>query len=245
MADFDWPKASKYISIDGGHPPSRFAEAFAETIPIEPGRTRFLDIGCGSGIIGIYCLIETKAAFVTFNDILDEWISIARVNVNKKIEQGEILRSQAEFINAKFTDIPGDVIARHSLLGFNPPQLPDKYLGDVGEDRVRASFRNGGPDGLEVARQFFEWYAGLDVSKPDAVILLSSFLGWSRITEAIERHRIQWRELKRTRVTLREFMWNDAKKLSSDRKEKIDRSLVEGPGDSWTKELVTILLTRS
>jgi methylase of polypeptide subunit release factors len=241
----DWPQARNYIMDDGGERPSVFAAAFAEAIKkeIEPGKTRFLDIGCGSGIIGIHSLIENKAAFVTFNDVLHKMISAARVNVDWNIKQGKILKSQADFITGKFTDIPAEVVAKHSLLGFNPPQLPRKYLNSIDSNQVTKSFRDGGSDGLDIARQFFEWYAGLETPKPDAVIQLSSFLGWNRITEAVGRHKIRWRELARQRVPLRDRMWDDAKELSINKKERLDRSLVEGPGNSWTKELIAILLT--
>ncbi len=243
MRNYKWSQAHNYISETGGHSPSCFSQTFAETVPIESGKTRLLDIGCGSGIIGIFCLIEKRAAYVTFNDKSEEMISTTQTNVTKKIEQREIRSSQVEFIRACFARIPTSVISQHDLLAFNPPQLPDKYLREVETSPTTKLYRDGGSDGLEVAREFLRWYAGLTTPTPPAVILLSSFLGWSTIVDAIQKNKLKYKPIMRTRVPLRQFLWKKAEILSKNEKDKIDRSLMKGPDGNWTKELVTILLT--
>lgn len=247
MKKCEWPEAFDYISETGGPCPSYFSRTFAEEVPIKAGETRFLDIGCGSGIIGIFCLIEKKAAFVTFNDRLGEMISVTRNNVDKKVNQGKISASQVDYEEAEFTDIPADIVTQHDLLGFNPPQLPDKYykyLKHVGGDEVTKSYRSGGADGLDVARKFLQWYRKLSSPAPDAVILLSSFLGLSAIEDVIQENKLGWQYLKRKRVPLRGlFSEHDDEILLSNEKFKMDRSLMKDPNGKWTKELIPILLT--
>jgi len=243
--DWPWQQASDYISpLSVFDPPSLFAKAMSDTIPIEPGSTRLLDIGCGSGIIGIYCLVKKKARFVTFNDIQDIAILETRANVTRHIQQGTIRETQVASQKGAFAAIPPSIIAHHNLIVFNLPQLPTDYLDKDYKTKVEADqsmsyFRLGGKDGLKIARNFFGWYAGLK-KPPAAVILLSSFLGKSRIREAIEKHGIEWKILKETKIILREIFTKQADKFSKNESEIKDRSLERNADGKWTKKLLTI-----
>jgi len=221
----------------------------AETIPIEAGKTRLLDIGCGSGIIGIYCLVVKRASFVTFNDILGEMVSIARRNADRQIEAGKIAEGQEAYLVGDYKKIPPEVIAAHSLIEFNPPQLPmdlvsEEYRAEIEADPVQRSFRLGGNDGLCDVREFLGWYAGLSAPVPDAVILVSSFLGRSRIADAIRQHGLAWKLLSERTVPLRNVLTGGAEKLSRQEEEMQDRSLAKDDAGAWTKRLLTILLSR-
>ena len=58
----DWRGARAYVSsISFFDAPSYFAETLCAAIPPKHGRRRLLDVGCGSGIVGIYCLLKGKA----------------------------------------------------------------------------------------------------------------------------------------------------------------------------------------
>jgi SAM-dependent methyltransferase len=242
----DWLGPCDYVAELGrSDRPSRFAETMAKTIPIEPNKTRLLDIGCGCGIIGIYCLIEKRAANVTFNDILPEMISVSRTNVKSQVRQGRILASQAAFRVCGFARMRRNFVVQHDLIEFNPPQLPMRHLSKAARRKItknglKRSFRFGGPDGLSVVRRFFSWYARLSGPKPDAVILLSSFLGRIAIGEAVREHGLSWKITSRTRVPLRPILIPAAERASAE--ERKDRSLKKGRYGDWTKELLTILL---
>src|ERR1700689_3799467 len=154
-----------YIGDCGCEKPSKLSEVLAETIPAEPRTKKLLDIGCGTGIIGLYCLLEKKASSVTFVDILHEWIDITRANVSLKIEEGAITPSQVDVMDAMpFDRILPELVAQHDTIVFNVPQFPGDFvapseLSKIGADPIRARYRLAGRDGLQLARDFSQWYA--------------------------------------------------------------------------------------
>lgn len=230
-----------------GTPPSLFAKTLCRTIPIEPGKTRLFDIGCGCGIIGIFCLMEKKAAFVTFNDLQEEMVSTTRANVDWQIGRGKISDSQVDYVVNDFANISAQMVGRHTLVAFNPPQLPEDSLStekrdELERDPAMSHFRLGGPDGLNIVRGFLGWYSQLEGPMPGAVILLSSFLGMTRIASVIEGERLAWRVIQRTRVPLRAILSAAADRLSNAERE--DRALRGDGRGNWSKELLTISVTK-
>ncbi len=250
-----WPEAGKYVSpISVFDPPSLFAKILSETVPIEPGKTRLLDIGCGTGIVGIYCLIESKAEFVTFNDIQDAAILETHSNVATHIQRGAINERSVAGIKCPFNEISPDIVARHDLIVFNPPQLPtnfvnEDYLKKTQDDDSMSRFRLGGPNGLAIAEKFFDWFAALNDPKPDAVIMLSSFLGEAEIKMAIEKRRLECDILKATPVPLRAIFNHQANILFNDEKQRANRMLekdpISDPPGGFVKKLLTIRIPGS
>lgn len=237
-----------YISCWRNEEPSRFASALAQTLPIEAHVTRLLDIGCGSGIQGIYSLIEKHARSVTFMDKEPAWLNVARCNVEIKIREGAIQPGQTKFLEpSDLSEISTDEIAQHDLLVFNPPQLPYAFLDEasraaIDNDPIERSFRRGGETGLELAEKFFGWYAGLPAGRPDAVILLSSFLGKSKIETLIASFGIRLRqEPIATEAPLRAFLWEAAEQFSRSATEVANRRISK-VGEQWHKELLTYQL---
>jgi hypothetical protein len=242
---WEWLEAKAYTSIVGDFdPPSHFAEAMAETVPINPGETRLLDIGCGCGIIGVYCLIKKRARLVTFNDVLSEAMAVTFANIRWHLQQGNIDESQVGAVKASFTDLPSAVAAEHDIIAFNPPQLPwtrvsEEYRKEVDANASQKSFRWGGQDGLDVARQFLDWYSAPGPRKPKALMTLSSFLGRSLIEATMNSYGIKWEILNRkSNVPLRKILTEGADRLSAP--EVIDRSLRKGSDGKWTKELLVL-----
>ena len=238
-----------YITSWGTEAPSQFSEALARTIPIQAGKTRLLDIGCGSGIIGIYCLIEKNSQSVTFTDIAPIWIDIARSNVDLKVHEGLIDPSRTKFLEpTELASIPYDEVAQHDLVSFNPPQLPYAYVDEatrqkIDSDPIERSFRRGGESGLEIVSMFFTWYASLPMPKPDAVILLSSFLGRRNIENAMSISGLTPREAPiESNATLRSMFWEYAERFSNSPSEMADRSIRKVNG-VWHKKLLTYRLT--
>jgi methylase of polypeptide subunit release factors len=259
-----------YVSEFGGsHPPSVFAETLARTMPsfagsfthrrsagrgsanrsnssVEQDGTKLLDIGCGSGIIGIFCLVERGFQSVTFNDVQPELVRAAQQNVAMRALEGRFQLTQVAYTEAvSFKVIPQQIVANHNLIAFNFPQLPLELLNQgeastLGTDRTNAIFRDGGPDGLRIARDFFLWYANLQQPKPDVVSVLSSFIGESRINQAFAECGLRWKILVRTRVKLRPFFSEAAARCWRSEADRMDRSLGRGVKGDWTKDLLTV-----
>ena len=111
---------------------------------------------------------------------------------------------------------------------------------------INAMFRNGGADGLSVARDFFYWYAALKQPKPPAVIALSSFIGRRLIDLTIKAAGLVPSIIAETDLPLRKFLTSRAAEFAADPIQKDDRSLsaVEHGGkEQWMKKLLTIRLT--
>jgi SAM-dependent methyltransferase len=245
FADAEWWRP--YVRYYGAEPPSQFARALAESIPIDEGKTRLLDLGCGSGIVGICALLKRRAAFVTFTDIMDQWVQGASRNLAWHAGTGAIRPSQFQLRPAlPFTSLSPDVIREHDLIAFNPPQLPEDEVDGLTRlamicDPVRRNFRSGGPSGLEVVELFLDWYANLPGLQPPTVLVLSSFLNRWTIDSVMRIRGFEPEVIAATRVPLRALFWDKAGLLSHAERE--ERSLAFDNGE-WTKELITVRLHR-
>lgn len=191
--------------------------------------------------------MEKQASSVTFTDLMPEWIGLARFNVEKQIARGRIFRSRVAFTEAvSFDMLPAELIARHDLICFNAPQLPTDCLTQEALESIRTNdiertFRIGdfpdNPDGLRVAREFIAWHDGLLCPSPDAVMVLSSFLGPSNIARMLDAEHAKWEIIHATRTPLRDFFWPYVMRLSeADRHER----RLERTASGWSKELFTV-----
>lgn len=243
----DWQKSQEYIScFTVFDTPSYFSESFCTNIPVASGEGRLLDVGSGTGVVGLYCLVHGKAKFATFTDKQWKAVSESWANALRGIEATKIRADQVAFCEPmEFEKIPSEIVAEHDLIAFNPPQIPMQMLTPTGQAKINndpstGAYRNGGDSGLEYAEKFLHWYSELGKSRPAAAILLSSLIGPSLIENTIGRHRLRIMDTKSSRVRLREDFWAEVEKLSdSDREE---RRLQRDAKFTWTKELITYSL---
>ena len=181
------------------------------------------------------------------------WLVVPRppvvYSLRLRIDEGKIAAAQVRFMPpSDFTAIPYEIVAQHDLCGFNGPQLPYAYIDTemqqkIDNDPIERSFRRGGETGLEVIGKFLEWYASLPMAKPDAMILVSSFLGRKRIDEIILAAGLKLREQPiETDATLRTMFWKQADVFSNSPAEVEDRS-IRKVGDIWHKKLLSCRLT--
>jgi methylase of polypeptide subunit release factors len=237
-----------YVADCGREKPSKLSQVLAETIPVEPPTKKLLDIGCGTGIIGLYCLLEKKAHSVTFVDLMPEWVDITRANVSFQIEKRAITSSQVDVMEAMpFARISPELVAQHDMLIFNLPQYPEDYsnpsdLSTFRADPIKAHYRLAGPDGLKLVRDFSQWYARLKQPKPDMVFVLWSILGKRQITKALNNEGFQWKIIKETPIPVKPEFSHVAAQFFQDSEEK-DNRMLERDGDGWTNKVLTIRLT--
>lgn len=109
-----------------------FAREVAARVRELPGRPQLLDLGCGSGVVGLLAWVH--GARVVATDIDPRAVAAARDNELYDVRQGDL-----------FEAVRGE---RFDVVCFNPPYLP----GSPGEG-VHDRALYGGPR-LEVVRRF-------------------------------------------------------------------------------------------
>ncbi len=207
---------------DGIADKTPFSRLMCETLDL--GRPqRLLDIGCGSGIIGLYCLLN-GSEFVYFNDIQQAAINLTQEN----IAECGIDKSRYQLISSPFQDFdlnqhPVDAIA------FNPPQLPTDLV-DIGQFQENSEriFRDGGNTGRNLIDAYIQWlgknmpentkaYLGVSsVLLIDELIADSSVLG----LKTFKKHS--------QTVPLREIFFFLVVKMSDDERGRREISEVSG-----------------
>lgn len=148
----------KYLSISIEHCPEVYRPAedtFLIMDHIIPGN-RVLEIGCGSGIISVYCARMGRA--VTCCDISQKALECTERNAIRNRVSLTILNSNL------FQNVEG----KYDTIIFNPPYLPV-------EDRIQEAEQwNGGQSGFDVIGPFLDKAgAYLDASGSIYIILSS------------------------------------------------------------------------
>lgn len=91
---------------------------------------RVLEIGCGSGVVSIHCMIN--GAKVTCGDINPKAVSLTRKNIDANGLEAEVFE----------TDVYSNIDGKYDTIIFNLPYLPVQEEGDL------ARSWSGGEDGL-------------------------------------------------------------------------------------------------
>ncbi len=125
------------------------AEWLARNVKL-PDRAAILDMGTGSGCLGLSLAADFPGATVTLADISADALALARENAEAI---GGPASGGLDFIESDlFTAIPAD--RRFDLIVANLPYVPEgeKLAPEVRHDPALALF--GGKDGLDVIRRF-------------------------------------------------------------------------------------------
>lgn len=115
----------------------------------------FLDIGSGSGVIGISILLNLKNSFVYFNDISEEAFKIIKKNVSCYN-----LENRCIFLNKDFKDIGEDIFDKIDVVVSNPPYVPFEeihFLDDGSYYEPTNAIFTSNPEKIyfDIARKFF------------------------------------------------------------------------------------------
>jgi release factor glutamine methyltransferase len=165
-------------------------EAIAR-MPVEG--IRVLDIGTGSGILGLFC--AARGAQVTATDIDDLALRHAQ----------KAARTLGLGIQAVISDIFSNIDGRFELITFNPPYLPSSTI----EDRTV----DGGAQGTVLSKRFLTGLRDHLEGNGIALLLVSSFNDallplsmWNPQfdCEVLAKHSLFFEELKVLRVRLRD-----------------------------------------
>ncbi len=127
-----------------------------------------LDVGTGSGILGIVASISENAGRVTFLDINEKALALAKKNVEANRSK---IKAMPRFVES---DLLGE-IPRGELFGliiFNAPYLRNEKEGEEKEHNPWS----GGEEGIELSVRFLE-EAIPHLDKDGKIILNASSLG--------------------------------------------------------------------
>ena len=138
---------------DGVYEPAEDSYLLLEAV--EPRGGRMLDMGTGTGIIGLHA--ARYGADVTAVDVDARAVENVRSNAAGNDLDIEVIQSDL------FTEMQG----RFAVIAFNPPYLP------AGDDDIRW---DGGPGGIATVRRFLN-EAGGHLEKDGSMYLLLSTLG--------------------------------------------------------------------
>jgi methylase of polypeptide subunit release factors len=225
--------------------PSVYAKTLCEALPRWTGS--LLDLGCGSGIIGIHALVEQKAKKVTFLDSSKDWLHECQQNVSAHIHAGTLSEQAVSYRHSNFEDLTAEEITPYDWIIFNPPQLPTAHVTEAYKQNFSTAqqrqFRFGGHDGLEKIRAFVDWFSNLELGphqhRPNILLLLSSFPGRQNIEQIFEESGLSAVAVHEKRVPLRDALIGAALRFSAEELE--DRGLQEEPSNPgrtrWTKQL--------
>lgn len=122
---------------DNVYPPREDSYLLIRSIDVSRG-DRVLDMGCGTGIVGLHC--AKAGAQVTSVDINPLAVECARENASKNGLDIEVVLSDL------FLDLEGDF----DVIAFNPPYVPDVIEGDIQRSWA------GGEDGVRVLERFLQ-----------------------------------------------------------------------------------------
>ncbi len=128
-----------------------------------PGQRKAIDVGTGSGCIGISLAINIPDLNILMTDISPEALKIARINVEKYC-----IAERMEFKQANLLD---GIIGQYGLICANLPYIPSQVLQELPvADREPRVALDGGEGGTEVMSRMLDQARGCLV--PGGLILL-------------------------------------------------------------------------
>lgn len=121
------------------------AEMILKLLPAGP--LDILDMGCGSGVLGLTLAAESPESHVTLADISEEALSLTKENAEKLGIQN---------ITLVHSDLLSSITGRFDLIAANLPYVPDGEAAEMARelrhDPALALF--SGADGLDLLRRF-------------------------------------------------------------------------------------------
>ncbi|MDE1824876.1 MAG: methyltransferase [Candidatus Micrarchaeota archaeon] len=153
------------------------AAALQDTISgSRKGSLRVLDIGTGTGILGILAAQSAKVSKVAFVDIDPAAISLARRNLKSNALAAA---PKCEFIlGSLFSKVRG----KFDIITFNAPYLPSD------DDAETVMAWNGGKSGVETCIGFVRQLGGHLSDSGSTFLVVSSFGDLKKLRKEIRRH---------------------------------------------------------
>ncbi len=110
-----------------------------------PAHPRIVDVGTGSGAIGITAQLEMPTANVDLIEIDRDALNVAKINVNKLSKNIHIIKN----------DLLANITSIYDVVLANLPYVPDGFhINPAAQAEPRLAIF-GGPDGLDLYRRLF------------------------------------------------------------------------------------------
>ena len=108
---------------------------------------RVLDLGTGTGILGINLALYANVEYVVLSDISES--AVRNANLNAK-NNSSALHTIPHIIQS---DLFSEIAGRFDLIIFNPPYLPES--GEIADRKIAIQMESG-PGGNETIRRFLK-----------------------------------------------------------------------------------------
>ncbi len=108
---------------------------------------RVLDLGTGTGILGINLALYASVEYVVLSDISESAVRNAKLNTKNN---AAALHTIPHIIRS---DLFSEIAGRFDLIVFNPPYLPES--GEITERKIAIQVESG-PGGNETIRRFLK-----------------------------------------------------------------------------------------
>jgi release factor glutamine methyltransferase len=108
---------------------------------------RVLDLGTGTGILGINLALYANVEYVVLSDISES--AVRNANLNAK-NNSSALHTIPHIIQS---DLFSEIAGRFDLIVFNPPYLPES--GEIADRKIAIQVESG-PGGNETIRRFLK-----------------------------------------------------------------------------------------
>ncbi len=110
---------------------------------------KILDMGCGTGYLGIAAMRSPKVSSVCFADINPDAIECAKMNVTRNNPRNV----QTSFV---VSDLFSNVSGKFDIVMFNAPYLPDPSKDEITMNKEHEIALSGGKDGIELSMRFID-----------------------------------------------------------------------------------------
>ncbi len=142
------------------------ADTVLEELNKLEGGLNVIDIGCGSGILGLVAATNANVGKVLFVDTNDRALELCRVNINRNMG---IVRADCDVVKS---DLFAEVTGKFDMIIFNSPYLPSDEK-EKSKDKL-ASAWSGGEAGIEVSKKFLHQVVSHMADGAEVILVVSS-----------------------------------------------------------------------